>query len=512
VIEAGAAMRHDMSVAPSKSLGRRLATTVLGPRRLARFAIAHALAAVSDAFTTISLAGSLFFNVSPNASRTQVLLYLIITMVPFTVLAPLVGPTVDRFPRSRRVVGAVCYALRALCCLAMAATLYQVRFYVFALVLLIVVKASGVVKYALVPRLVDDPAQLIVANSRLARMATVVGGVSGAIGAALLHVTSARTTLLAAAVLATAAMAAMLRVSAGDDHPHGPPPRSVEFNASHLPSVTNAALGLAALRGSVGFFVFMLAFTLRRDSEPAWVYGMVLAVYGAGQFSGNLVAPILRRHHHEDRLMLYALVAPAAVTAIGVLGVKRPIIVACAAVIGLSTTIGRQAFDSLLQRSAPDESRGSAFARYETRFQITWVIGAVLASAITLPPEVSMGLLTAMFVPAIALYVRGARESRRYDIVTRADAGASALALTRLATAKAWQRSASYRQAIIDASTAVDLALAAGATRRRPEDSIAIRRLDELRHLATDLDAVVEATLARDALQLAEQLVAHDVV
>jgi hypothetical protein len=121
-----------------------------------------------------------------------------------------------------------------------------------------------------------------------------------------------------------------------------------------------------------------------------------------------------------------------------------------------------------------------------------------------------MGLLTAMFVPAIALYVRGARESRRYDIVSNADTSASALALTRLATAKAWQRSDSYRQAIIDASTAVDLALAAGATGRHVEDAMAIERLQGLRHLAIDPSAEVDETHAEQALQLAEHLVARD--
>ncbi|MCU0260891.1 MAG: hypothetical protein MUE78_07735, partial [Ilumatobacteraceae bacterium] len=59
-----------------------------------RFTVAHALAAVGDALVTVSLAGSLFFNVSPDASRRQVLTYLLITMVPFAVLAPFIGPAI----------------------------------------------------------------------------------------------------------------------------------------------------------------------------------------------------------------------------------------------------------------------------------------------------------------------------------------------------------------------------------------------------------------------------------
>ena len=39
----------------------------------------------------------------------------------------------------------------------------------------------------------------------------------------------------------------------------------------------------------------------------------------------------------------------------------------------------RLAFDSLLQRDGADAARGRAFARFETRFQIVWVVGGLVA-------------------------------------------------------------------------------------------------------------------------------------
>ena len=54
----------------------RLTTLSLGPRRQWPLEIAHGLAASGDACVAISLAGSLFFSLSPDASRQQVLLYL----------------------------------------------------------------------------------------------------------------------------------------------------------------------------------------------------------------------------------------------------------------------------------------------------------------------------------------------------------------------------------------------------------------------------------------------------
>jgi hypothetical protein len=38
-----------------------------------------------------------------------------------------------------------------------------------------------------------------------------------------------------------------------------------------------------------------------------------------------------------------------------------------------AVTIGRQGFDSILQRDAPDAARGRAFARFETLYQLLFV-------------------------------------------------------------------------------------------------------------------------------------------
>jgi hypothetical protein len=68
----------------ASSLSRQAVRAVLGPPRVAWFALGHRVAGAADAMVTVSPAGSLFFNLSPDASRSQVLLYLTITMVPFT--------------------------------------------------------------------------------------------------------------------------------------------------------------------------------------------------------------------------------------------------------------------------------------------------------------------------------------------------------------------------------------------------------------------------------------------
>src|SRR5258705_8649930 len=70
----------------------------------ARLARAHAAMAGGDAAVAIALAGSLFFDVDPSAARWKVALYLLLTVTPFALVAPLVGPVLDRTLGARRLV------------------------------------------------------------------------------------------------------------------------------------------------------------------------------------------------------------------------------------------------------------------------------------------------------------------------------------------------------------------------------------------------------------------------
>jgi hypothetical protein len=56
-----------------------------------------------------------------------------------------------------------------------------------------------------------------------------------------------------------------------------------------------------------------------------------------------------------------------------------------AAGVGLAAGAAKLAFDSLVQRDAPDAERGRSFARFETGFQLVWVVGALLPVVIPTP-------------------------------------------------------------------------------------------------------------------------------
>lgn len=482
---------------PTEPLPGRFWRLVFGGPSIAPLAVAQAVAGVGDAFVTVSLAGSLFFNLSPDASRQQVLIYLIVTVSPLAVLAPLIGPAVDRFRHRKRFVAAFCYVVRGLFCLAMAATVFELSFYGFTLGLLITAKASGIVKQALIPSMVRDPSQLVSANARLARTGSIVGGIGAGLGLAVEQAVDTPG-LLRLATLVYLGSAVVISMS-----PRPPSeidlPEAVEYAETHAPPVIVGAIGFMAIRAAVGFFVFTLAFTLRQASEPTWVYAAAIGIYGSGAFLGNLAAPVLRRRFQDQQLIALAIAGPTVPTVIGILGVSRPLLFAIAGLIGLSTTLGRHGFDSLLQHRAPAALRGRSAARYETRFQLVWALGALVATPISFPAEASMAVLAALYIPALIVFSRAARAAQVYEEDVSLDA--LSRAGLRLAAAEESMNSSAYNVAVVDAVAAVDLA-------RLSDSSLSLMQectdLGRLRSIALDDTVTVTENEAGEAIALAK--------
>ena len=65
-----------------------------------------------DSAMAVALANTLFFAAASGESKDRVALYLLITIAPFAVIAPLIGPALDRLQHGRRVALALSFALR----------------------------------------------------------------------------------------------------------------------------------------------------------------------------------------------------------------------------------------------------------------------------------------------------------------------------------------------------------------------------------------------------------------
>ena len=77
----------------------------------------------ADAFVAVSLAGTIFFSTSVDQARGRVVLFLLVTMAPFAVLAPFIGPALDRMQQGRRYLLAGTLLARGLLCWGMSAAI-----------------------------------------------------------------------------------------------------------------------------------------------------------------------------------------------------------------------------------------------------------------------------------------------------------------------------------------------------------------------------------------------------
>jgi hypothetical protein len=134
-------------------------------------------------------------------------------------------------------------------------------------------------------------------------------------------------------------------------------------------------------------------------------FGLVLVTSLSGTFLGNLLAPRLRRLVPEERMLMAALLAVGLVGLVTARFGTRPAVAVLAGTVGFAAAAAKVAFDSIVQRDAPDAARGQAFAGFETRFQLMWVIGAAIPVVLTpLARRIDLGMVVLAFAAAFAAF------------------------------------------------------------------------------------------------------------
>ena len=323
-----------MGIVILDALRRRWPSPVVWTPGLNRFAVAQALSGAADALVAVSLAGSLFFSLSPEASRQQVLLYLLINMAPYVVLAPLIGPAIDRFRLGHRWIAAILFACRAVCAAGLAFTLLDLG--------AVLLRPGPARRRQGVRRRPPGARARPRRRPGPARRRQLPPGPTQRDRRRRRRRDRRRRCWPSARPPPAPALAVRRSSSAPPSPRSGCPatapgaprrsPASVEYEELHAPTIVATSWAFTVVRAAVGFFVFGLAFALRRASEPAWMYGATVAAYGVGTFVGNVVAPLLRRRYGEDRLTAGSLVVLAVVAAFGALGPSRPLVLLVAVV------------------------------------------------------------------------------------------------------------------------------------------------------------------------------------
>ncbi|MFG2354342.1 MFS transporter [Streptomyces sp. NPDC048521] len=378
----------------------------------------HAVNGAGDVMVTVALASTVFFSVPTDEARGRVALYLAITMAPFTVLAPVIGPLLDRLPHGRRAAMAGAMLARALLALIISGAVASgsLQLYPAALGVLVASKAYGVVRSAVVPRLLPPRFSLVKANSRVTLAGLLATGAAAPIGAGL-HALGDPWPLYGAFVIFVAGTFLSFSLppkvdsakgedvallAADEQHLHGPHRKQVKRPGLRTvgPAVTHALGANASLRCLSGFLIFFLAFLLREHpltGESAAVsLGIVGVAAGAGNALGTAVGAWLRSRAPE--IIIATVVAVVLGTAVVAAVLFGAFLVAClAAVAGFAQALAKLALDALIQRDVPELVRTSAFARSETLLQMAWVFGG--AVGIVMPLNGTVGLLVgAVFV------------------------------------------------------------------------------------------------------------------
>ncbi|CNG29301.1 major facilitator transporter [Mycobacterium tuberculosis] len=424
--------------------GRGARSAVLGTGRLTR-RVTHAQGAgrsglgslieasafnsAGDAMVTVALAGTLFFGLDVDQARGQVALYLVVTMAPFALVAPLIGPALDRAGHVRRYAIASTFVMRALLCWAMASALPhgdQVTFLPAAFGVLVLSKAFGVLRAAVTPRVLPDEITLVTANARASFAGLIAASVTAPVAAGLAVLIGAGWVLRIGTVVFLLGVVFTMRLPGHVDVPEQPPqPEAATGRARrwrpfpHVgPVIAEAMEANAALRAFSGFLIIYLAFLLRQERfDPVSHHvalGLLAACAGAGGLLGTALGAWMKAR--APRLIVSAtLAAVTAVTAAGAafFGLWAALAVATAA--GLGQVLGKLSMDAVVQHETGEELRSSTFAVSETLHQLSWVLGGLLGLGMSIVADgrVALALVAAALAIAFGLLLTRQAGTRR---------------------------------------------------------------------------------------------------
>jgi MFS family permease len=360
-----------------------------------------AVNSAGDALIAVALAGTMFFNLDVEQAQGQVALYLLVTMAPFALVAPLIGPALDHMRHARRIAIAGTMLARGLLCWGMAgAVLHKdpVTLMPAAFGALVLSKAFGVSRSAVTPRVLPEGLNLVTANARASFVGTVAASIAAPLGAGLVAVTNAGWALRVATLVFIAGAVLGIRLPAHVDTPETAPapdavtdaaPESAPARTSGRwrtllrvgPVVGEAMRANAALRALSGFLILYLAFLLRTKGfvhgvSPNIALGLLAAAAGLGGLVGTGLGALLKARAPLGIVFSTLLVATvtAAVCAV-FFGLVAALVVAFVGALGQS--LGKLGLDAIVQREIGEEVRSSTFAVSETIHQLVWVVGGL---------------------------------------------------------------------------------------------------------------------------------------
>ncbi len=381
----------------------------------------------------VALAGSLFFSISPDEARTKVFLYLVFTMAPFALMAPLIAPFIDQRATYRRKVVLASALIRFFAVALMIFEINSLLLFPLALICLVASKAYTVAKSSLIPETLsrsDPESMLVTTNANITLLAAISGALAAVIGAGILKTPflGARYVLIVELIPLlvlikvahdlTVRMPLITQDAPPDetpDHPNGgppPSPRSSPNEPSGHSHVLLLSFVMSVLRGQVGFFIFLVAFALKDDHASVWVYAAALGASSIGSALATQIVPRIRSRLPEAAIIVAATIFVAGASLWLATGTGDDGAIALAAILGIASGGAKIAFDASVQHRLARHHHGRAFARYESTFQLAWVVGAFIPTLARLTLSAGEALVGATALITLASYLISAAALR----------------------------------------------------------------------------------------------------
>ena len=420
-----------------------------GESGLASLIELHTIHSVGDAMLTVALANTLFFSVAVDQARSRVALYLLITMAPFAVVAPVIGPLLDRFRNGRRYALAATLVLRAFLAWVMAGAVGSkggFELYPAAFGALVCSKAYGVSRSAVMPRVLPPNVSLVRGNARLTLWGVLTATVCAPIAQGLNWLTGTPSvTLRVTTVVYLVGTVFALRLPSRVDSSEGevrlrrrlsrktrsrrptpgtsqPIPDQTRLQKVYRrmlpplrgigPRMATMLRACAGMRAFTGFLTLFLAFLIRKHPLGVFIpsvdLGIIIASAALGSVLGTTLGAWLKPRQPEVLAIvsLIAIVAMGAITAIwfGLVTAALAILIA-----NISQALSKLGLDSVIQRDAVEHVRTSAFARSETALQLSWVLGGFLAIVLPSNGTLALTLATAVMLTVLLSTAKSVR-------------------------------------------------------------------------------------------------------
>jgi len=368
-----------------------------------------------DAAMAVALANTLFFAAASAESKSKVALYLLITIAPFAVVAPLIGPALDRLQHGRRVALATSFGLRTVLAIVLIANYDGATgsfppwvLYPCALLMMVLSKSFSVLRSAVTPRVMPPTIDLVRVNSRLTVFGLIGGTIIGGGIAAAVEYGFTRLFQLPGAlfvIVVVTIVGAYLSMQI---------PRWVEVTAGEVPAtltyhgrsgplrrdkrgdkgsrakkagsprqplgrnIITSLWGNVTIKIMVGFLFLYPAFVAKQTGQNGLhevaMLGLIGAAATVGNFAGNGLSARLKLGRPSVLVVRCAIMVTAAALTAAFFG-DLPVMAIAALITSGCGAVGKASLDACLQDDLPEASRASAFGRSESLLQLGWVAG-----------------------------------------------------------------------------------------------------------------------------------------